>query len=490
MVTPQKKSQPPSPKHKKKQQSLKTPPSASKNLNTDLEILEQVSRSARTTTPKKTPKKLSVASLEEKSSATTPTKKSQRKLSVASSPVKPSANNEQSSLPLEGSESSWCSSEVQPTKASKSKRMMKKLAPDIEKPTTKKARTEQTIETPEITKKHKPTAIFEKYKKFNDIAYARQSKVTDDDTFFEATLESGRVNVLKPKKEKLNENLRIAKEIKHTNLTYDQIKLYFKENDNHVAITNNNLTCDDQALAVYLNINDFKIKTQSMDNDDFEQEISHLWHNKLKDCVHLAQKGWLLDKTRDTNTTRKYYTLLPEWAYDLEFPEWRKPSADHTKVPMASWFYVKESSINNGSIGVFASRKFNMGELIGLFYGHRYNEENPPKEGISKWALESRYGIYDPKRGLIGSGREAPYMAMHLLVESDDDGIINATISANFLVYSTKEINIGDEISCKLNDEVWRPTSSKSPAKEIRKSQAKDDIEMFFDAADNNNVLV
>ena len=141
----------------------------------------------------------------------------------------------------------------------------------------------------------------------------------------------------------------------------------------------------------------------------------------------------------------------------MEFPQWRNADIDSRIIPIAPWLTVKESSINRKSIGVFALRQFKIGELIGLFYGHRYKKENPQEERLTKWALESQYGIYDPKRGLIGSGREAPYMAMHLVVESDDDNIINAKISSNFLVHSTKDIAICDEISYKLNDEVWRP---------------------------------
>ena len=142
----------------------------------------------------------------------------------------------------------------------------------------------------------------------------------------------------------------------------------------------------------------------------------------------------------------------------MDFPEWRLPDVDPGKVPMASWFAVKVSTIDTSDLGVFALRPFVSGELIAFFYGHRHQKDTPP----TKWALETRFGIYDPLRGLIGSGREAPYMAMHLVKESNEDSMINATISENFLVHATKDIQVGDEISFSLNREIWRPITSSS----------------------------
>ena len=152
---------------------------------------------------------------------------------------------------------------------------------------------------------------------------------------------------------------------------------------------------------------------------------------------------------------------------------------------MASWFHVQKSSIDSNSIGVFALRNFVAGELIALFYGHRYdNITKQNNEAVSKWALETRYGIYDPMRGLIGSGREAPYMAMHLVVVSQDDDTINAKISENFLVHATKDINVGDEISFTLHEKVWRPVTTITPSKETNDTN---DNDTSNNPADSNN---
>ena len=51
-------------------------------------------------------------------------------------------------------------------------------------------------------------------------------------------------------------------------------------------------------------------------------------------------------------------------------------------------------------------------------------------------------------------------MAMHLVKESNEDSMINATISENFLVHATKDIQVGDEISFSFNSEIWRPITS------------------------------
>lgn len=60
---------------------------------------------------------------------------------------------------------------------------------------------------------------------------------------------------------------------------------------------------------------------------------------------------------------------------------------------------------------MFAARKFEEGEVIGLFYGCKISKKP------SKYALQTKYGVFDPLTGLKDGGRLTSFMAMHHVVE-------------------------------------------------------------------------
>lgn len=379
-----------------------------------------------------------------------PTKKSKEKKESKKPPPKSVGQEKKTSKKKSDkyTKSSSSSSEEELIKESKRKKSKESSQPS-------KKNSDEEASAPQKKSNDKPVATCERFKKFAPQKYSKQSKVTEDDVFFDATMDPQRPLVISNNKtQKKQENDRMKKQLSRASITLRQIESYFEDNNTHVTVTDVNLLCDQYALAVYINEEEYTKTMKNVDDaDNFEIEVKHLWDAKLKHCIHLAQKGWLLDKTRETNYSRRFFALTNEYAYDLDFPEWRLPNVDPLKIPMASWFAVKVSTIDTSDLGVFALRAFVSGELIAFFYGHRHNKETPP----TKWALETRFGIYDPLRGLIGSGREAPYMAMHLVKQSNEDSMINATISEKFLVHATKDIQAGDEISFILNSEIWRP---------------------------------
>jgi hypothetical protein len=101
---------------------------------------------------------------------------------------------------------------------------------------------------------------------------------------------------------------------------------------------------------------------------------------------------------------------------------------------------------------VISARDFVKGEYISLFMGKVLNSSQKK----SQYALQSKFGTVDPKRGILDSGSATLEFAMHLVVKTDKVNAVNAKILDSFLVVATKEIKAGDEIffSCKSKD-VW-----------------------------------
>ena len=405
-------STPESPSQKKKKiESPWLTPNTNRKLDSDLKAHESVRRSTR-----KPPTKPSAVSLPATASPASqqtkprgkvvkktellhssreqePTKKSKEKKESKKSPPK---SARKVTIPSKKksdkyTKSSSSSSEEESTKESKKKKKSKKLSQ------LSKKNSDEEASTPRKKSIHKTKATCERYKKYAPEKYSRQSKVTEDDVFYDATMDPQRPLVISNNQtQKKQEYDRRKKQQSRSNITLRQIYSYFDDNNTHVEVTGVNLICDQHALAAYINKDEY---TETMKNvndaDSFENEVKHLWDTKLKHCIHLAQKGWLLDKTRDTNYDRRHFALTNEYAYDLDFPEWRQPGVDPLKVPMASWFAVKVSTIDTSDLGVFALRAFVSGELIAFFYGHRHQKDTPP----TKWSLETRFGIYDPLRG-------------------------------------------------------------------------------------------
>jgi hypothetical protein len=171
--------------------------------------------------------------------------------------------------------------------------------------------------------------------------------------------------------------------------------------------------------------------------------------------VYYAQKGWFLNTSRDSHK-KHFFTRLDEWAIDIDFSKWIEESVDKNFVPMVSWLLVHESNQKKDEIGVFAARRFEEGEVIGLFYGSKITT-NP-----SMYALQTKHGLFDPMTGLKDGGRLTSFMAMQHVIEVEDDGLVNAKISSNFLVNATKMIEIGEEILFKHDTNiVWQPKKEK-----------------------------
>ena len=178
-------------------------------------------------------------------------------------------------------------------------------------------------------------------------------------------------------------------------------------------------------------------------------------YGKQSMLVYYAQKGWLLNTSRESHKN-KLFTRLDEWAIDIHFSNWIQDSVDESSVPMVSWLFVHDSNQNKDDIGVFAARKFEEAEVIGLFYGWKISKQP------SKYALQTKYGVFDPFTGLKDGGRLTSFMAMHHVVEVEDDGLVNAMMSSNFLVTATKVIEIGEEILFKHDKTVvWHPKGEK-----------------------------
>jgi hypothetical protein len=336
---------------------------------------------------------------------------------------------------------------------SPSKVEKKSVAPS---PATRKRNTAKKVQAPNLSKV--PKKIPPKYKRFNKKTKARIAEVTEDDVILKA---AHRVKAASNNKSDADkEKKRLQKQAQRAKQSEDQVKQAFSEKAKFIEIKSDCIICKKEAFAAYIDVDNYEKSVETMDKDEFYEAIKDLWED-ISNCVHVAQKQWWLNITRNTHVNKKYYTKIPEWAFDLDFSAWRKEGVDEELTPMASWLLVEKSKHEEHKIGVFAARQFVAGELIGLFYGLRIVDQSNPDP--TEYALESRYGIYDPKRGLDDSGRYAPYMAMHLVVEVNNDDMVNAKMYANFLVRATKDIDIGDELYFQHDaNEVWRPRTEKS----------------------------
>ena len=207
-----------------------------------------------------------------------------------------------------------------------------------------------------------------------------------------------------------------------------------------MAYVNKELLAKDTSFCKYFDIKKYEEKVES-DHDSFEIILGKLWES-IHAEVYYAQKGWLLNVTRESHKD-KFFTRLDEWAIDIDFSKWRNEDVGNDSVPMVSWLMVHESNQKKGEIGVFAARKFEKGEVIGLFYGSK------PTNQPSKYALQTNHGVFDPLTGLQEGGHLTSSMAMHLVIEVEDIGLVNARMSSNLLVHATKEIEMGEEILFK-----------------------------------------
>jgi hypothetical protein len=106
---------------------------------------------------------------------------------------------------------------------------------------------------------------------------------------------------------------------------------------------------------------------------------------------------------------------------------------------------------------VVAKRKFKEGEVVVLFWGRRL-EENPNK--VTQYALETKHGIFDPQRGLGGTGDDAYLMGLHVITETIDDLKANVTVSENLLFTAMKSISENELLFFKFettSKNIWRP---------------------------------
>jgi hypothetical protein len=210
--------------------------------------------------------------------------------------------------------------------------------------------------------------------------------------------------------------------------------------DASLAYVNKELLANETSFCTYFDIKKYEEKVES-DHDSFENILGKLWES-IHAEVYYAQKGWLLNVTRESHKD-KFFTRLDEWAIDIDFSKWIKEDVGNNSVPMVSWLMVHESNQKKDKMGVFAARKFEKAEVIGLFYGSK------PANQPSKYALQTNHGVFDPLTGLEDGGHLTSFMAMHHVIEVEDIGLVNARMSPNLLVHATKVIEIGEEILFK-----------------------------------------
>lgn len=137
------------------------------------------------------------------------------------------------------------------------------------------------------------------------------------------------------------------------------------------------------------------------------------------------------------------------WEMKIVLRQYSNPTNVYCKI---DWLLLKPSLYTNettalGNLGVFADRYFLNKELIGIYF---QNAKFDAKTYINDNLL---YSFKSETHGIINAVlpieafKESNYdMAMHMIVRSDDENIVNAYINDIGLVYSTKIIEQGTEI--------------------------------------------
>ena len=137
------------------------------------------------------------------------------------------------------------------------------------------------------------------------------------------------------------------------------------------------------------------------------------------------------------------------WELKIVLREYSNQTNVYCKI---DWLILKPSLYTNetnalGKLGVFTDRYFINKELIGIFF---QNAAFDAKNGINDNLI---YSFKSETHGIINAVlpieafKESNYdMAMHMIVRSDDENIVNAMIDDNGLVFTTKLLERGTEI--------------------------------------------
>jgi hypothetical protein len=201
--------------------------------------------------------------------------------------------------------------------------------------------------------------------------------------------------------------------------------------------TYSHMMAQKQTFSDYFNLDEFEEGSKHEDAATFLFRLRTLWNRVLLE-LSVRQRSWIVDAQKNAN--QQQFTYSYEWLYCLSFNSFWKNDPDASdKNPVVEWLYVKQTEKN--ILGVFARRKFEAGEIVAIYFGFEKATGTN-----SEYAVTTRYGTFDPVRGLIGSGTHMYYMAMHIAKAADDSKPANAKLANNLLVKATRTIENGDEI--------------------------------------------
>jgi hypothetical protein len=143
----------------------------------------------------------------------------------------------------------------------------------------------------------------------------------------------------------------------------------------------------------------------------------------------------------NVNHQGKKILPLRSWNYYLKASECAAEHVNIEDLPDIHWLDVDQVT-KDTPLRVLAARSFVKGEVVGLFWGKVIDTKVQP----SRYALQSKYGIVDPLRGVTDRGTKFHGMAMHLVAEPEPSTLANAEILESFLVVALKPIKAGEEI--------------------------------------------
>jgi hypothetical protein len=125
--------------------------------------------------------------------------------------------------------------------------------------------------------------------------------------------------------------------------------------------------------------------------------------------VHRMLRKFGVNK-RNTDIESMKPEPIDKWIIDLHLKDYEKPDDD---VMIFPWFVVKQSTLRDAGLGVFAARKFCKGECIGIYMGPILgNRQN------SVYSIAASFGVCDPGRG-YKSSNPRPYYGMGIHIIND-----------------------------------------------------------------------
>lgn len=218
-------------------------------------------------------------------------------------------------------------------------------------------------------------------------------------------------------------------------------------------------------LVRYLEINRFKKIMGMYTNIKRRNECQRLYDD-FKTITNETKISFVyIQTTNNVNRIDVNKTNTPndEWHMKIVLPQLTPETNSTIEI---NWLIVKKSSYNNYTrqlpddtilFGVYADRVFESKSLIGIYFHNGVFNEKIVKTDDLNYAFKSNTHNTINSKHAVGTHAYSKFdMAMHMIVNHDDEQFVNAYVNDNGLVYASKNIFPGHEIYFSKQMDLYR----------------------------------